>query len=293
MTQPELRVKQTATTTTHPRPQLAKVDRALKGDYSPSKDGVDANLLVLFHGLGDTAKPFAQLGQSLNLPQTAVLSLQAPERIPLLEEEAYQWWDSFDPLGELIPNPNPSKTLTLLLALLDHLTAPSPSSSSSTTSSQTGCGWHPSQIHFFGFAQGGSCAAEVALLHSRSSDPSSHLASLVAVSAPLLSHPTLAPDKRSKTKVCLVYRRGGEEERSVGVTSWKKGFEHVKEVRLEGGRARDGTMPRGMDEWREIMRFWSEVLIRKSALELSGEVYEIAGGKAAAEQARAKPSAPK
>ncbi|BGP26881.1 phospholipase/carboxylesterase family protein [Rhodotorula toruloides] len=278
MAQIELILKQTATTTTHPKPDFAKVDLTLRGDYSPSKDGVDANLLILFHGLGDTAKPFAQLGRSLHLPQTAVLSLQAPERIPLLEEEAYQWWDSFDPLGELILNPNPSKTLTLLLALLDHLIAPLPSSSSS----QTGCGWHPSQIHFFGFAQGGSCAAELALLHSRSSDPSSHLASLVAVSAPLLSHPTLAPDKRSNTKVCLVYRRAGAEERSVGVASWKKGFEHIKEVRLEGGRGRDGTMPRGMDEWREVMRFWSEVLIRKSALELSGEVYVIADGTAGA-----------
>lgn len=150
----------------------------------------------------------------------------------------------------VIPNPNPSKTLTLLLALLDHLTAPSTSS----PASQGGCGWHPSQIHFFGFAQGGSCAAELALLYSRSSDPSSHIASLVAVSAPLLSHPTLAPDKRARTKVCLVYRRGGAEERSMGVASWTKGFEQVKEVKLEGGRGRDGTMPRGMYEWREIMR---------------------------------------
>ena len=57
---------------------------------------------------GDTAKPFAQLGQSLNLPQTAVLALQAPAQIPLLEEEAYQWWDSFDQLGEgKIGSPDP------------------------------------------------------------------------------------------------------------------------------------------------------------------------------------------
>jgi len=49
---------------------------------------------------GDTAAPFAHLGKSLNLPQTAILSLKAPERIPLLEEEAYAWWDSFDEMGE-------------------------------------------------------------------------------------------------------------------------------------------------------------------------------------------------
>lgn len=54
---------------------------------------------------GDTAAPFAQLGHSLNLPQTAILSLQGPERVPLLEEEAYQWWDSFTELGERAPAP--------------------------------------------------------------------------------------------------------------------------------------------------------------------------------------------
>lgn len=47
-------------------------------DYAPSKDGHDANLLIMFHGLGDTKAAFAGLGRQLNLPATAVLSLQAP-----------------------------------------------------------------------------------------------------------------------------------------------------------------------------------------------------------------------
>lgn len=50
--------------------------------------------------LGDTDKPFFKLGQSLNLPQTAVLSVRGLKRIPLLEEDAFQYWDSFDSLGE-------------------------------------------------------------------------------------------------------------------------------------------------------------------------------------------------
>lgn len=52
-------------------------------------------------GLGDSVVPFEKLGQQLNLPQTAVLSVQAPERVPfLLDEECFQWWPSFDQLGE-------------------------------------------------------------------------------------------------------------------------------------------------------------------------------------------------
>ena len=48
--------------------------------YTPSDDGVDENLLILLHGLGDTHVPFANLGKQLKLPQTASLALRAPER---------------------------------------------------------------------------------------------------------------------------------------------------------------------------------------------------------------------
>jgi hypothetical protein len=45
--------------------------------YTASDDGTDENLLVLLHGLGDTHLPFAKLGASLKLPQTATLALRA------------------------------------------------------------------------------------------------------------------------------------------------------------------------------------------------------------------------
>ncbi|GAA5950173.1 hypothetical protein JCM3765_004226 [Sporobolomyces pararoseus] len=248
-------------------PKLKEVDRKLEFSYSPSPDGVDSNLLIFFHGLGDTFKPFAQLGKSLNLPQTAVLSLQAPTQIPLLEEPAFQWWDSFDPLGEIIPNPNPTKTLELMTKVIIYLTSPS-----------SGPNWPIQQIHFLGFAQGASLVGELALHLSRQPPftKSESIGSVVAISGGLLSHPTIPENsKPENTKICLVYRKG--EERIVAVPSWKKGYRVVKEVKLESGRGREG-MPRGFDEWKEIMRFWSEVLVRRSALERGGEVYEVSGG---------------
>ncbi len=67
--------------------------------YSKSEDGIDENLLIMLHGLGeyiavhdifkhlfvslnegDTEKPFANLARQLCLPQTATLSLRAPKR---------------------------------------------------------------------------------------------------------------------------------------------------------------------------------------------------------------------
>lgn len=78
-------------------PQIS--DIPLLFSYTPSDDGTDENLLVLFHGLGacsriffdfythldtltvgDTHIPFAKLGRQLKLPQTATLTLRAPEK---------------------------------------------------------------------------------------------------------------------------------------------------------------------------------------------------------------------
>ncbi|THU87358.1 hypothetical protein K435DRAFT_867368 [Dendrothele bispora CBS 962.96] len=92
--------------------------------YYPSDDGTDENLLILLHGLGDAHIPFSKLGKQFKLPQTAVLAIRAPEQIPYLYTESYQWYLSFSPLGDLLTDPNPTPALTLLSTVLDHLTAP-------------------------------------------------------------------------------------------------------------------------------------------------------------------------
>lgn len=220
-------------TPTVPAPWHAPPQTSFIHSYTPSPSKTDSNLLILFHGLGDTHAPFTTLAHSLSLPHTATLSLQAPSQVPLLEEPAYQWWHSFDELGELIPNPNPVKTLKLLLELLQHLTTPAP-----------GPGWKAGEIHLFGFAQGGSCAGELALAWARlGKEP---LGSVVAISAPLLSHPTVG--EKVGTKALVGVRKG--EERSVGVASWRKGFASVQELGLGKG----GGMLRGREEWEEVMR---------------------------------------
>ncbi|PWN50761.1 hypothetical protein IE53DRAFT_302027, partial [Violaceomyces palustris] len=123
--------------------------------YSPSPSGTDSNLVLFFHGLGDSSKPFLQLGQNLQrtLPQTSILSLRALKRVPFLDpsEDAWMWWDSFDSLGEAIRNPNPTLALHAISHLLDYLISPI---------DEGGCGWPSDSIHLFGFGQGGSAALE-------------------------------------------------------------------------------------------------------------------------------------
>ncbi|KAG8730599.1 hypothetical protein FRC12_020164 [Ceratobasidium sp. 428] len=74
--------------------QKARPTRAglgLEFVYAPSDDGVDENVLVVLHGLGDTMAPFARMAKQLKLPQTAKLVLQAPGLCV-----------SFTPCGDLI-----------------------------------------------------------------------------------------------------------------------------------------------------------------------------------------------
>lgn len=233
-----------------PAPQTSVIHTQFS--YSPSDDGTDENLLILLHGLGDTNVPFARLGRSLKLPQTATLALRAPDLVPFLYEQAFQWYPSFDQLGDLIERPDPTPALNLLKNVLGHLTGE--------------CGWPPHRIHLFGFAQGGSVAAEACLQwwrrelelssQSRMTDKETHvrpLGSLVIVSGPLLSYPTLS--KPCETPI-LVFRRP-RELKNGALDAFRKGFSRVKDVE----RAGEG-MPRASlrEEWQPILEFWSEVL---------------------------------
>ncbi|TFY77233.1 hypothetical protein EWM64_g6778 [Hericium alpestre] len=226
--------------------------------YTPSNDGTDENLLILLHGLaGDTHAPFSKLGRSLKLPQTATLTLRAPEQIPYLYEEAYQWYESFDPLGEFLQRPNPTSALDLLAKVLDHLT--------------NDCAWPAHRIHLFGFAQGGTVAAETALRWWR--ERSTALGSVVTVTGPLLSYPT-------SSNLCpmpiLVFHRPPPAESALprdAMTAFRKGFSTA----LEAQKAGEG-MPRSKEEWEPIMKFWSERLGRRQVEDL----YEVMSGASAA-----------
>ncbi|KAI0632647.1 hypothetical protein C8Q77DRAFT_1158130 [Trametes polyzona] len=101
---------------------------------------MNSRRIIGFILIGDTHIdiPFANLGCQLHLPQTATLALRAPEKNPYLYEEAYRWYTSFDPLGELLDRPNPTPVLELLSKVVNHLVKD--------------CAWPPQRIHFFGCA---------------------------------------------------------------------------------------------------------------------------------------------
>ncbi|CAE6425312.1 unnamed protein product [Rhizoctonia solani] len=211
------------------RPTRAGV--GLECVYSPSDDGVDENLLIVLHGLGDTMAPFVRMAKQLKLPQTATLVVQAPDLIPFLDEgeEMYQWYTSFTSLGELIERPNPLLAVKRVHTTIEYL--------------ESECQWPRSRIHLFGFAQGGSVALESALRLPGG------LKSVVSVGGELVESPTRA-GPGSETRVLYV---GPSTDEGL-----RKGFTSVRIEKVDSVR-----MLRGQDEWSTVMRFWSEVLERR------------------------------
>lgn len=65
------------------------------------------NLLIFLHGRGDSHEGFARLGEQMALPQTAVLSLRAPRKLPF--GLGSTWIDDLDANGDVIPPDSPHK----------------------------------------------------------------------------------------------------------------------------------------------------------------------------------------
>jgi hypothetical protein len=207
-------------------------------------------------------------------------------RVPFLYEQAFQWYPSFDNLGELIDRPNPTSALELLSKVFDHLVKD--------------CSWPPNRIHLFGFAQGGSVAVEFGVkwwklqlqtptsatmnseinvgnakedINSLPPPPESSLGSIVTISGPLLSYPTLAPSALSPTPLLVVHRPPPAEPALPpgSLTAFKKAYKTVREVKLE---AKGPGMPSSKEEWGPIMHFWSERIGKRQVEGL----YEVMSG---------------
>lgn len=150
--------------------------------YTPSPSGIDSNLLLILHGLGDTSDSFVSLSTTLQktLPQTATVIIQGSQRIPILPEKAFSYWDTITPLGEVIDeaHQDPRKWLEAFERWIRE--------------EVTGrCGWKSEDVHLFGFGQGGTAAVEAVLYCEKqrrlAKEESIRFGSVVSVCGSLLS----------------------------------------------------------------------------------------------------------
>jgi predicted esterase len=152
------------------------------------------------------------------------------------------------------------------------------------------CTWPPNRIHFFGFGQGGTVAAEFGISwweeqsqsprrirdtvqlekDEDSTKPSLSLGSIVSISGPLLSYPT--PSSLSFTPILIIHDLPPAESALPPgfIAAFKKAYKHVAEV-INSKRP---GMPSSKEGWQPIMEFWSRHLGRR---QVDG-LYEVMSG---------------
>ena len=110
---------------------------------------MNENLLVLLHGRGDRAAPFAQFGARLQLPQTATLALEGALEIPHCDG-GRGWFHAFEEDGALIDGSveGERRRTESLARSVDAL--------ADTVEVLVLLGWPLRKIHLFGFSDGGT-----------------------------------------------------------------------------------------------------------------------------------------
>ena len=205
----------------------------------PASSPLTTNVLILLHGLGDTAASFTNLGKQLALPETTCISLQAPTPLPF-ELGSFYWGDdiTFDQAsGQMDFDTGFTKAVQLIRQEIV----------------EEGlfeiCGYKPRDIMLFGYGQGAMTALATA------ASMAEELGGIVSIGGPLPSSNTSA--KSVKTPVLVL---GGSSSTLITRTNLDKlkaAFQSVEYQKWD--RAGDG-MPRNRNEMLPIMRFFARRL---------------------------------
>ncbi|KAI8827095.1 Alpha/Beta hydrolase protein [Fimicolochytrium jonesii] len=242
--------------------------------YSSSPDGVDTNLLVLLHGLGDQPANFMQFGKKMQLPQTALLAIKGPSPIPFFEGTG--WAPAFDQEGNEIPPSDRAvrdgikKTRGLLATFLEEAILTGQSTSRNR--------WHAKNVFLLGFSQGGAAAVDLALLNG-----SVVLGGVVSISG--LPSPESYPHQNTlKPNLGLkILVTHGSADETLPKSEWKARAAFVRnlvgtngELKVHEVAGKGHGMPTTETEMREIMKFFGANLgLRNLALEAMSDVYEV------------------
>lgn len=245
--------------------------------YSSSGDGVDENLLILLHGLGDMHRNFFQLGQKMELPQTAVMAISGPIVFPEEIIHGRAWFVAFDEDWELIqPNKRDErrlKSMRTATVLLDKVI-------------EVMCksyGWTRDRVHVLGFSQGGTLALDLAL---RSCGPR-RLGSVVAISASLLPELLMQePKEMDKDVACggactSVLITHGSQDNVLPRKDVQATRDFILKIHppVQVGLQffnKEHCMVKSKEEMEHLMRFWSQHLHRRMVnMEEVSTLYEV------------------
>jgi predicted esterase len=224
-------------------PTKSDFPSSLTLDIIPPSSGQPINILILLHGLGDAKNSFSQLGKNLNLPETACLSIQGPNPIPLIftgsDTPAFHWGDDVlvdERQGEIELDAG-FKTIQKIL-LEDVI----------KEGLMQKCGYPPRNILFLGFGQGGMVALHIAATSEL------EFGGVVSIGGRL---PSQSVSGEHKTPVLVLGGSRSSQVTRSAVDGLKDKFGDVEYVKWEKG---EDSMPRSREEMLPIMRFFARRL---------------------------------
>lgn len=206
------------------------------------------NILLLLHGLGDSAAGFTPFGRALHLPETTVLTVQAPNPVPF-DLGGFHWGDdvAFDSsTGGLDMDAGFTKSPVILAKDLVRGVLVQK------------CGYRPREILVLGFGQGGMAGLSLARELGKAGEgvDGEPLAGVISIGAPYPLSGSRAGSK-NRTPVLLVSGRDSIVVSDEAVRRTKQVFEFVEVSRY--ARKGDG-MPSNRDEMLPVMQFFARRL---------------------------------
>lgn len=207
----------------------------------PENGKTPSNVLVLLHGLGDSAENFGIFGQRLNLPETVSMAVQAPTPLPF-DLQGFHWGDDiiFDQnTGHMDMDTGFEKATKFVReTIIERVLIEK-------------CGFAARQIHLFGYGQGGMVALNT--VHALTAV---ELGGVISIGG-AFPHSTHQQSPRCKTPVLVLY---GSSKSAISVTNTsriKDAFEAPSFV--QWNRGGDG-MPSKREEMLPIMQFFARRL---------------------------------
>lgn len=212
----------------------------------PQARGPTPNILFLLHGIGDSAQGFSAFGRAINLPETTVVTIQAPAPVPF-DLGGFHWGDdvTFDTSSGLDMDAGFTKSTRVLAqeVIRDTLVQK--------------CGYRAREILILGFGQGGMAALSLARELAKGSGVDAEpLAGIVSIGAPFPLSGKKTGDK-NRSPVLLMAGRDSSVVSDAAVRRTKEVFEFVEVSRYA---RRGDTMPSSREEVVPLMQFFARRL---------------------------------
>eukprot|EP01080_Neovahlkampfia_damariscottae_P012446 gene12446-6198_t len=242
----------------------------LKQDYSyfDSEDKYNENLIISFHGFGDTKKSYLTLAKNMKLPQTAILVANGTKKVPeWIIPEGYSWFDSKIPgLEDIFSTYSTSTEINIIsgqwVDIIKNLVEKH--------------SFKYQNIFLLGFSQGATMCCLISLSLKQK------LGGLICISPSCLELLFEYHKNELKNLKIPIYFSHGILDDKITTTDAKKNYDRVKKLLGNDDDSiiklykKQHQMISSPEEMKDIMEFIApKMYLRNIQLEKASDIYEV------------------